>query len=303
MDGSYSDQGMCYYVCMTANYSRDPQNKRSCQSSCSFSPLKQYLDDTTWRCLAKCPTYPVQYYADDNAKKCVATCTLSYRKLESTKVCVQTCPNATFFNPDTYQCLQKCPTQTSIGYNLYGDTSATEAKCVNDTDCPNNTYADDKLGLCVSACTQGQWIYGKNCMTQCPDGFYGNPDSLVCVQPLDCPADYFADNETVTCVETCSGSFGYIPEQRCVFVCPNVTGQLYYADPFTRKCSTGCTYNATVQLIKNDFNQTCVSECSPELFFDPFTFNCTPTCSHNYYSDNSTRTCVSICPATPPLYG
>jgi hypothetical protein len=124
VEGSYSDQGMCYYVCMTANYYRDPQNKRSCQSGCTFSPVKQYAEDTTWRCLTKCPSYPMQYYADDNLKKCVSTCTLSYRKLEATRVCVQTCPNGTFFNSDTYQCLSSCPTQTSLGYRLYGDTSS-----------------------------------------------------------------------------------------------------------------------------------------------------------------------------------
>lgn len=303
VEGSYSDQGMCYYVCMTANYYRDPQNKRSCQSGCTFSPVKQYAEDTTWRCLTKCPSYPMQYYADDNLKKCVSTCTLSYRKLEATRVCVQTCPNGTFFNSDTYQCLSSCPTQTSLGYRLYGDTSSSEGKCVNSTDCPNNTYADDKLGLCVSACTQNQWIYGKNCVSQCPDGYYGNPNTLKCVVPSDCPSNYFADNETVACVSVCLGSFGDELAHTCVLTCPNITGQLYYADPVTRKCSTSCTNNTSIQLIKNDINQTCVSECSPGLFFDPFTLNCTPICSNNYYSDNSSRTCVQACPASPPLFG
>jgi len=63
IDGSYSDQGMCYFVCMTANFYRDPQNKRSCQSSCSFTPEKQYADNTTYRCVSTCPTYPMQYYS------------------------------------------------------------------------------------------------------------------------------------------------------------------------------------------------------------------------------------------------
>lgn len=121
-DGSYSDQGMCYYVCITANYYRDPQNNRSCQSTCSFSPIKQYADNTTMRCLAQCPTYPEQYYADDTSKKCVKYCSNSERKLEATKVCVVTCPNGTFFNEDSYQCLSTCPTQTSTGHRLYGDT-------------------------------------------------------------------------------------------------------------------------------------------------------------------------------------
>ena len=81
VDGSYSDQGMCYYVCMTAGYYRDPQNSRSCQSSCSYSPVEQWADDTTYRCLSSCPTYPQQYYADSLLHTCVATCSSSQRKL------------------------------------------------------------------------------------------------------------------------------------------------------------------------------------------------------------------------------
>ena len=161
MDGSYSDQGMCYYVCMTNLTYRDPQNKRSCQSSCSYSPIIQYEDNITWRCQATCPTYPEMYYADDLLHKCVKTCSSSQRKLESSKICVATCPNGTFFNPDTYQCLSICPLDTSTGHQLYGDTSASEAVCVNATDCAYGTYADDNVGLCVSACTEGQWIHGK----------------------------------------------------------------------------------------------------------------------------------------------
>lgn len=65
-DGSYSDltyNGMCFDVCMTTSYYRDPQNKRSCQPTCSFSPQKQYADDTTYKCLTTCPTYPMMYYS------------------------------------------------------------------------------------------------------------------------------------------------------------------------------------------------------------------------------------------------
>lgn len=69
-DGFYSDQGMCYGVCMTPNYFRDPQNHRSCQPSCTFSPNKQYADITTMRCLPQCPTFPQQLYAYDPTWTC-----------------------------------------------------------------------------------------------------------------------------------------------------------------------------------------------------------------------------------------
>ena len=144
---------MCYYVCISGGYYRDPQLNRSCQSNCSFSPIQQWADDTTMRCLSSCPTFPQQYYSDDLLQKCVSTCSGSYRKLESLKSCVQTCPNGTFFNQDTMQCLSICPLDTSTNHKLYGDSTPTEAKCVNDTDCPYGYYADDNLGLCVTACT------------------------------------------------------------------------------------------------------------------------------------------------------
>ena len=101
-DGSYSDQGMCFFTCMTNYTYRDPQKNRSCQTTCSYRPVKQYADDTTYRCVPVCPSYPQLYYADDNTSKCVATCPNSYRKLVSNRSCVALCPNTTYFDPNTY---------------------------------------------------------------------------------------------------------------------------------------------------------------------------------------------------------
>ena len=158
------------------------------------------------------------------------------------------------------------------------------------------------MGLCVSNCSGGQWISGYDCVLVCPSGYYGNPVSMACVLPSGCPTNYFADNASVSCVAQCPGSFGFY-NKTCLLVCPIIGTVKYYADPVTRLCSTGCTFNSTIKLYMNDLNQTCVSQCSPNLFLDPLTFNCTPTCSGGYYSDNSTRTCVSVCPAAPPLFG
>jgi hypothetical protein len=152
-DGSYSDQGMCYGVCMTANHFRDPQNNRSCQPSCSFSPNKQYADNTTMRCLAKCPTYPQQFYAYDPTRTCESTCPNLTRKYEALKTCVSVCPNGTFFNQDTYQCLSVCPLTTSTNKMLFGDLSLPEPRCVINTDCPAGYFADTIVGLCVQVCT------------------------------------------------------------------------------------------------------------------------------------------------------
>lgn len=73
-DGSFSDDGMCYWTCMTPNYFRDPQANRSCQPVCSFDPDKYYGDNTTWKCVLDCPAYPIYYYAYDPDRLCRTDC-------------------------------------------------------------------------------------------------------------------------------------------------------------------------------------------------------------------------------------
>jgi hypothetical protein len=36
---------------------------------------------------------------------------------------------------------------------------------------------------------------------------------------------------------------------------------------------------------------------------DPFLDSCKSQCTQNYYADNSTRTCVKVCPSVPVLFG
>jgi hypothetical protein len=163
-NGSFSDQGMCYGVCITPYYFRDPQNKRSCQPNCSFSPFKQYADNTTMRCVPKCPTFPQQFYSYDPTMTCESTCPNSTRKYEAAKTCVAVCPNSTFFNPDTMQCLSTCPLQTSTSNTLFGDPSLPEPTCVTGNNCASGYYADSNVGLCVQSCSEGQWIFGKDCV-------------------------------------------------------------------------------------------------------------------------------------------
>lgn len=152
-------------------------------------------------------------------------------------------------------------------------------------------------------CSMGQWIYGKDCLAICPNGYYGNPSSLSCVIPTGCPNNTYADNVTVTCVSVCSGSFADPTTQTCVYKCPIVNTTVYYADPNSRMCATTCSNSTYINLIKNIENQTCVSVCMPGLFMDPFSSSCLASCTNNYYADNSTRLCVSVCPVNPDLYG
>jgi len=161
---------------------------------------------------------------------------------------VSICPNSTFYNSDTDECVSLCPLDTTTNQKLYGDPTPTEPICVINTNCPSNYYADDNVDLCVPICTNGQWISSKNCVEQCPPGYYGNPNSLACVTPTNCPSNYYADNVTITCVTQCSGSFADSTSQTCVDQCPIFLAIVYYADSYTRICSPTCTNNATIQL-------------------------------------------------------
>lgn len=97
-DGSFSDQGKCYTECITPGYYRDPQNSRSCQPICSFSPVKYYADDTTMKCVLKCPSYPQYYYAYDPDRVCRIECPSSTMRDTKTLTCVNSCPSDTFFD-------------------------------------------------------------------------------------------------------------------------------------------------------------------------------------------------------------
>ena len=173
-DGSFSDQGMCYFVCITPNYYRDPQNERSCQSDCSFSPDQYYADSTTMKCVLTCPAFPEYYYAYDATKTCLTNCPGDQMRDHLTRKCVDTCPNNTFFDVNSDECVEKCPVEYNISVRYYGDPTQTIPECVLDSNCPTNYFADDVVGLCVQTCTEAQWKYGKNCITHCPDGYFGN---------------------------------------------------------------------------------------------------------------------------------
>jgi hypothetical protein len=93
-----------------------------------------------------------------------------------------------------------------------------------------------------------------------------------CVQSIDCPPNTYADNQT----------------RKCVTFCPSVpvTLKLTYADVAVSKY--------------------CVTEC-PDLYYaDDSTGNgfCVSNCAgDNRYRDNSTKSCVSICPSSNKTFG
>ena len=87
---------------------------------------------------------------------------------------------------------------------------------MNDTrrcqpNCPENTFADHLLRICVEVCSVDPIFYGDpyhwTCVEECPDDSYGNPLTQQCVYDevgaSTCPEGYYADPTTVLCVPIC----------------------------------------------------------------------------------------------------
>lgn len=148
------------------------------------------------RCVHSCPVYPEYYYAyyDGTTPECVTDCPSPTMRDPVTRKCVDECPTGAFYDENSESCVERCPVEYEAGANYYGNSVPTIPKCVVAADCPYSYFADDVVGLCVQTCSEDQWKYDKNCITHCPDQYYGNYDTGFCVLPADCPTDHYANN-------------------------------------------------------------------------------------------------------------
>jgi hypothetical protein len=97
-------------------------------------------------------------------------------------------------------------------------------------------------------------------------------------------------------------SLGY-HGQGCCTGCeyPYSSDHAYNSDPLIMGCyRKSCTKdsNGVQRYWKKD--ETCGYDCSPfeiQLYMNPFTGTCESYCSTGYYRLNSTKSCVSDCPA------
>jgi hypothetical protein len=147
-------------------------------------------------------------------------------------------------------------------------------------------------------------------------GTWGYTAFRGCVErPTDCLAQW-ADNSTNLCVDVCPASAGTFADPTtkfCVPLCPNNPNK-YFSDYSTRTCVQKCPSGVLLAgTFGNNETRACEAYCSPLsngtlTFADHQTVNryCVSQCSQSpntSFADPSTRTCVSICPTTPDLYG
>ena len=83
------------------------------------------------------------------------------------------------------------------------------------------------------------------CQLTCPNNSYADPSIRICV--AECPSypSLYADDRTNQCLQSCATPlFAEDQNRTCSATCPNVTVGLvvyrYLADPFVRACVLEC---------------------------------------------------------------
>ena len=93
------------------------------------------------------------------------------------------------------------------------------------------------------------------------------------------------------CLELCTNNYYAVAysntvtqTRKCVAMCPSTP--VLFADEQTRKCVSQCA-NLTYKFVNNTY-RGCLSYCPPQVY----------TASHivDLYEDNTTWTCVAVCP-------
>lgn len=265
----------CVYNCPNITV-RDPQGNRRCVNitTCSVSPLflygdavknlcvtalncsdGYYADNITHQCIDDCPG-PILFYADNVTKQCVSLCQLGWYALNVTAgrgICSLNCPQNLWADNKTVTCTPRCSANTyGVNYtgswNSFNNSFSYYGICQNE--CPTGQFARDFDNVCVFDCGPNLWgdTLSKTCKISpfdCPQGYYADNTSHLCVVPLNCSKvsnnQSVADNLTKTCVEKCPDTvhnFADMAKFLCVARCPFG----FFGHNTTLVCQTNCTY-------------------------------------------------------------
>ena len=107
-------------------------------------------------------------------------------------------------------------------------------------------FADNSTYTCVDKCpsTPSYYGYQEKCLESCPEGFYADDITRLCVPSIYC-------NDTVDGKPT----YGDQTVRKCVPVCPFN----YYAD--TRASQKLCVMMCDEGLYADDLTKQCVVKC------------------------------------------
>ena len=107
------------------------------------------------------------------------------------------------------------------------------------TPCITPSYSNPLTYSCDLICPVD--YFGRNttrsCSLTCLSGSFADPHSRICV--AKCPVNplMFADDRYNTCVPICaSPRYGFTLNRTCITSCPNISGSIYLADRYSRRC-------------------------------------------------------------------
>ena len=190
-----------------------------------------YLDSTTGRCVNVCPDGYFGASSNNTCQQCYQAPSPSsaYQSCdkcigETNKDCTS-CSSGAFLFQEDQACLSICPDR------YWGDTTTNTCQpCYSNSTGPNYSCATCVAGgkdNC-SSCNSGYFLYSTNaggeCLSQCPEGLWGNTSTNQC-QRLPCSEGSFLQPESnKSCLATCPSSYWRDSSSNQCITC-NVTCQ------------------------------------------------------------------------------
>lgn len=260
-------------ACAGGCYTCTGPTLNECDTCTTFNSTIYYKDRSSRTCNTTCPSGQyiqsgVPYVCKACAVQCVACtvnntncdaatgCTEGYYYHAVTSQCLAICPNGYF--PESASAIDQC-TICADGCSLcYGPLYSTCTKCTVST----NSTPFYKT------------VYGDNCVTDCPTGYFEIAASLQCAachqscvrcntSSLDCQqcqnasgVPYYLYNNS--CLVNCPvGNWGYLADntcQPCLGQCPSCFSNS------TSACYSCTTYNATNWFLEYA-TTNCLVEC------------------------------------------
>ena len=273
----------------------NPNNCLSCNST-------TFLDQTTNTCTFNCP---IGYYGDTATNICKPCYSSDKDLMKTCKTCsgpnennCLSCSYPNFYYAINNTCLASCPdgwysnSVLNSCIQCYQNVPpSTWGTCAT---CSGTTYNN------CDSCLSSDYFYdlaSHTCVTSCPAGRYAN------TLTKQCHSCYQANSKAATNQQSCStckgplstdclscqkGHYYYAQGSQCLLTCP--TG--FYPNSVTFTCDLCYVSTASSKSNNNNENQQALScaSCTGQNYDE-----CTG-CFPGSYLDNSTRTCVSICP-------
>lgn len=161
--------------------------------------------------------------------------------------------------------------------------------CSDYSSCPTEyPWADSDSGFCVEMCPDG--VFGDpntmECvdLSSCPTGYYGDDTNNECVLPADCPtntpyADPVSGSRMCVALEDCpDDTYGDVVQKECVY-----NGDCYTTIPYTDEKTRRCVVLSffllffllgTLLLLHSSFHKKNKDKCSSGTFADSSTMSC-----------------------------